>query len=86
MLDRRPPIRWIDRFQEALAQLCTQRPPLTLCKEWNDRENDLLQGWVIDHLRIPWAQGCVTIDAAQLIASHPEEGMDYEERPGGHDD
>jgi hypothetical protein len=62
------------RFAEALGVLCTEAPPLAMCIAWLDASNEDLQEWVLNHVRLSWAQGIETIDAARNIAERCEEG------------
>ncbi|MFK4705613.1 hypothetical protein ABIC83_002452 [Roseateles asaccharophilus] len=62
------------RFADAIGLLCTETPSIELCREWLDDRSDDLQEWVIDRLRLSWAQGIGVIDAARLLAGEAEEG------------
>lgn len=81
------PTTWMERFREAMAVMCGGKmPPLDMCEQWvrNEQVNgvDLLQGWVIDHaaVAVSWHTGIGTIEAAQVWADTPEEGVGHEDR------
>lgn len=81
------PTTWMERFREALAVMCGGKaPPLDICEQWvrNEQVNgvDLLQAWVIDHASttVSWHTGIGTIEAAQVWADSPEEGVHHESR------
>lgn len=62
------------RFADVIALLCTEKPSIELCRDWLDDKSEDLQEWVLDRLRLGWAQGIGVIDAARLLADQPEEG------------
>ena len=81
------PTTWMERFREAMAVMCGGKmPPLDMCEQWvrNEQVNgvDLLQEWVIDHaaVAVSWHTGIGTIEAAQVWADTPEEGVGHEYR------
>ena len=81
------PTTWMERFREAMAVMCGGKmPPLDLCEQWvrNEQVNgvDLLQEWVVDHaaVSVTWHTGIGTIEAAQVWADSPEEGVGHEYR------
>lgn len=81
------PTTWMERFREAMAVMCGGKmPPLDLCEQWvrNEQVNgvDLLQEWVIDHaaVAVSWHTGIGTIEAAQVWADSPEQGVGHEDR------
>lgn len=39
-----------------------------------------LQNWASEKIRMPWAQGIVVIDAAQMLANDPAEGGMHADR------
>lgn len=62
------------RFAEALGTLCTQTPALHMCRAWLESDDEQLQEWVLEHMRVSWATGIGTIDTARLLAEQVEEG------------
>ena len=68
-----------DRFSDAVEILCGAKPPQKLVTAWL-RDEDIypnLQNWILGQ-KIPiWAQGIVLLDAAELMASTPVEGVGY---------
>lgn len=81
------PTTWMERFREAMAVMCGGKmPPLDMCEQWvrNEQFNgvDLLQEWVIDQpaVAVSWHTGIGTIEAAQVWADSPEEGVGHEYR------
>lgn len=62
------------RFQDALGTLCTDTPPIDMCRAWLDADDESLQEWVLNHSRLEWAQGIGVIDAARVLADQSEEG------------
>jgi len=72
---------YVDRFLESLALLCGGKtPPRQLVIDWETDEGEELQDWAACNAAVPWATGIGTIEAAQAMASTPEEGMDHELR------
>lgn len=79
------PTTYMERFQGALARMCGAMPPEDLCLEWLSKVSvngvDRLQEWVVCQTGTPaWAQGLVTIEAAQMWADEPTEGVAHEYR------
>ena len=81
------PTTWMERFREAMAVMCGGKmPPLDMCEQWvrNEQVNgvDPLQEWIIDHaaVAVSWHTGIGTIEAAQVWADSPEEGVGHEYR------
>lgn len=73
--------KYLDRFIEALTLLCGgNQPPREMAHEWETGVGEDLQDWAASHTKLPWAQGIGTIEAAQLMADTPEEGMGHELR------
>lgn len=69
------PTTWNQRFTEALTLLCGKRPPDAAVKDWLTPGSDglQLQSWMIDNVKLVWAQGIVALDAAALLADTPAE-------------
>jgi hypothetical protein len=71
---------YLDRFVDALEILCTARPDRDLCEQWlrHAPGSERLQDWAVDHTRANWGTGICVIEAAEVMAESPEEGMDHE--------
>lgn len=70
---------YLERFTQAITLLCKGRqPPTDMIAGWLDGTDDKLQEFTIDN-EPPWAQGCVLLDAAKLLADTPAE----EHHPNG---
>lgn len=71
---------YLVRFADALEILCTARPDLALCEQWlrNTPEGEQLQAWAVDHMRANWGTGLGVLDAAEVMAESPEEGMHHD--------
>jgi hypothetical protein len=69
---------YLERFVDALGLLCRSAPPRELCEAWLNDESETLQEWVVNHLRVHWASGIGTIEAAQHMADVPEESDAHE--------
>lgn len=68
---------YLTRFGDAMERLCGgSRPNDELLRSWLDfkRGDDSLQEFAVEH-GPAWAQGIVVIEAAQLLADTPEEGV-----------
>lgn len=79
------PTSWMDRFRHALSLFCGgKEAPLEYCELWlrNEQVNgaDPLQDWVAYNLSVYWATGIGTIEAAQVMADNPEEGVEHLDR------
>lgn len=70
------PTTWVERFTEALTVLCGEPPPAGVVAAWFEPGSDSeeLQNWAAAKCRMPWAQGIVVIDAAEVLADEPAEG------------
>ena len=76
------PTTFIVRFGDAMQALCAgQRPNDEMMAAWLDVDADdsRLQHFAYEH-GPSWAQGIGIIDAAQLLADQPTEGVDHEYR------
>ena len=82
------PITWSfhNRFALALSAICGKMPPDNLVTDWLSEDgSNGLQDWVGNNLpkSIEWSQCIAILDAADTIASQPEEGQperfDYNE-------
>ena len=76
----RTPTKYLDRFGDAMALLCSgRRPPDEMLAAWLDTERDdlRLQNFAGEHGPV-WAQAIGVIDAAQMLADLPTEGVDHE--------
>ena len=76
------PTTFIKRFGDAMQALCNERRPADeLMTAWLDNGADdfRLQDFACEH-GLSWAQGIGIIDAAQLLANQPTEGVDHEYR------
>lgn len=76
----RTPTTYLQRFGDAMQALCRgQRPPDEMLTAWLDADADdhRLQDFACRH-GFSWAQGIGLIDAAQLGADHPTEGVKHE--------
>ncbi|CAN7784384.1 hypothetical protein LJR175_008397 [Variovorax sp. LjRoot175] len=55
-----------------------------MCEQWVRNEQidgaDPLQAWAVDHAQVAWHTGIGTIEAAQVWADTPEEGVAHEDR------
>ncbi|UWX68864.1 hypothetical protein [Burkholderia gladioli] len=69
---------YIERFIDAMGLLCRGKPDRAMCEQWLTHENDDLQSWAINNIRIHWQMGISTIEAAQYLADLPEEGENHE--------
>jgi hypothetical protein len=71
---------YLDRFVDALEILCTARPDRDRCERWlrHEPDSERLQDWAVDHTRANWGTGIGTIEAAEVMAENPEEGMNHE--------
>lgn len=78
----RTPTTWEARFREALTVLCGEAPPPGMIEAWFEPGCDSmdLQEWAAEKCSMPWAQGIVVIDAAELLAEHPAEGAPHAPR------
>lgn len=76
------PTTYLQRFTHALSLLCGQTPPEEIVLAWLDKNIDdfRLQEFAIAH-GPAWAQGIVLIEAAQLMADQPTEGVEHEQSP-----
>lgn len=79
------PTTWMERFREAMALMCGGKmPPLGMCEQWVRNEQidgeDPLQAWAVEHAQVAWHTGIGTIEAAQVWADNPEEGVEHETR------
>ena len=79
--------KWIDRFAQALTLLCGEAPDMKLVWAWyggnEDPSQPLLQDWVANKSRLKWSMGISVLEAAELLADHPEEGMGHARRGPG---
>lgn len=83
--DWRTPTTYLARFRAALLRMCGALPPEDLCHEWLSGVQvdgvDRLQEWVLAQPGTPvWAQGLITLEAAQVWADTPTEGVPHEYR------
>ncbi|WP_186269853.1 VRR-NUC domain-containing protein [Burkholderia gladioli] len=69
---------YIERFIDAMGLLCRGKPDRAMCEQWLNHDNDDLQAWAINNIRIHWQMGISTIEAAQYLADLPEEGENHE--------
>lgn len=70
-----PQTTYTDRFVEAMGLLCTETPPKAMCEAWLFAEDEELQHWVMEgRHKAEWATGIGTIEAAEHMAEHCEEG------------
>lgn len=70
------------RFTEAVERLVGAKPPQKFVQDWlagKDANGHFqLQAWVLNQKGTPhWAQGIVLLDAAELLAETPVEGVGY---------
>lgn len=81
----RPGLEWLtpttyaQRFTETITLLCGGRtPPADMIVGWLDpeSEDDRLQNFALDN-GPAWAQGCVILDAAALLAGELAEGAEH---------
>lgn len=82
MRDWTTPTTWEERFREALKVLCGEPPPAGHVEAWfaPGSESLDLQHWASDKCSMPWAQGIVVIDAAEMLADNPAEGPYHTQR------
>ena len=82
MDDWTTPTTWDKRFRDALTVLCGEPPPEGAVEAWYEPGCDSmdLQNWASEKIRMPWAQGIVVIDAAQMLANDPAEGGMHADR------
>jgi hypothetical protein len=72
---------YIDRVVEALTLLCGGKAPAReLVVAWEENTSEELQSWAVCNVAAPWGTGIGTIEAAQVMADTPEEGMDHQYR------
>lgn len=73
------PLSFLARFGDALQLLCCgHRPSDELVVAWlTDSDDHRLQDFAAVH-GPSWAQGLGLIDAAEVAASQPEEGVEHE--------
>lgn len=74
-MDWRTPTKYLDRFGDAMALLCSgARPPDELIAAWLDPKADdhRLQEFACEHGPV-WAQGIAVIDAARVLVDQPTE-------------
>lgn len=69
---------YLERFIDALGLLCREKPSRELCEAWLSGESEELQAWTVNHVRVYWASGIGTIEAAQHMADVPEESEAHE--------
>jgi hypothetical protein len=73
--------KYLDRLIEALTLLCGGKvPPREMVHAWESSDDEELQSWAACNTTLPWAMGIGTIEAAQVLADNPEEGMGHELR------
>jgi hypothetical protein len=73
--------KYLDRLIEALTLLCGGTvPPREMVLAWETDDSEELQDWAACNTKLPWAMGIGTIEAAQVMADNPEEGMGHELR------
>lgn len=80
MSNWRSPTKYLQRLGDAIELLCSgHRPPDEMMERWLDSDADdmHLQSFCAEHGPI-WAQGIGIIDAAQVLANQPTEGVDHE--------
>lgn len=77
--DWREPTDYIERFTEAIALMCSKKPPKEIVTAWLDKTKDdmRLQEFAIEH-GPAWAQGIAILDAANIMANQPAEGIEHE--------
>lgn len=75
------PTTYVQRFTHALTLLCGKEPPQEIVLAWLEKGSDdfRLQEFAIAH-GPSWSQGIALIEAAQLMADQPTEGVDHEMR------
>lgn len=76
------PTTWEQRFSDALALLCGERPAESMVSTWLAHENEDLQAWALNHCPLPWCMGIAVIEAAEYLADQPEEGVGHLPRQG----
>ncbi len=73
--DWRTPTTYTQRFSDAVTLLCGgNRPPETMVAGWINRDSEELQAFAVQY-GPSWAQGIGLIDAAELMANNPVEGV-----------
>ena len=80
--DWRLPTTYLQRFGDAVALLCGgHRPTDEVLLGWLEGPSEELQSFAASH-GPAWSQGIVLIEAAQVMADTPTEGVDHEYRDG----
>ena len=76
------PTTYAHRFTNAVRLLCGKEPPADMVAGWLDKGADDhgLQEFAIEH-GPAWCQGIALLDAANVMASQPTEGVDHEPAP-----
>lgn len=64
------------RFEEAIALLCAKPVPEGMVDTWLNSDSLALQDFAASN-GPSWCQGIVLIEAADLLASEPEEGKGH---------
>jgi hypothetical protein len=76
--------KWIDRFAQALTLLCGEAPDMKLVWAWYNNSEDPkllgLQDWAANKSKLKWSMGISVLEAAELLADHPEEGKGHARR------
>jgi hypothetical protein len=67
-------VTYTSRFIESLGVLCSQTPEPAMCRACLESEDESLQEWVLEHMRVDWVMGIGTTDAARFLADQVEEG------------
>lgn len=65
------------RFEEAVSLLCGKAAPKGMVEAWLSGDSDALQDFAACN-GPDWCQGIVLLDAADCLASEPEEGAGHE--------
>ena len=76
------PTTYVQRLGDALTLLCGgNRPSDEMIGAWmNECDDNRLQAFACRH-GPSWAQGIGVIDAAQLLADQPTEGVEHQPAP-----
>lgn len=64
------------RFTDAVELLCKKRPDDAMVITWLNLDSESLQDFAATH-GPSWCQGIVLLDAADCLASDPEEGKGH---------
>jgi hypothetical protein len=69
---------YIDRFVNALGILCVASPSPEMAEAYLTGASEDLQHWVGTHQRVGWSMAIGVIEAAQVMANNPIEGLDHQ--------